>query len=86
MSAKVQGDIAAVDVTDTGTGIAPELLSHVFERGMTDGGGNGLGLYICRQIACDHGGEITINSIPGVGTTVTVMLPMYREGDVHGES
>lgn len=86
VSAEVQGDIAAVVVTDTGTGIAPELLSHVFERGMTDGGGNGLGLYICRQIVRDHGGEITIDSMSGVGTTVTVMLPMYREEGFRAES
>lgn len=86
VSVEVQGDMAALVVTDTGTGIAPEILPYVFERGMTDGGGNGLGLHICRQIACDHGGEITINSIPDVGTTVSVMLPVYIEEDVYGES
>lgn len=83
--AEGRGDMAAVIITDTGTGIAPELLPRVFERGVTDGG-SGLGLFICRQIARDHGGEIMIDSVPGAGTTVTVMLPMHREEDAHAES
>lgn len=86
VSAEQRGDIIAVIITDTGTGIAPELLSRIFERGVTDGGGSGLGLFICRQIARDHDGEITIDSVPGMGTTVTVMLPMHREEDAHAES
>lgn len=86
VSAKRRGDIAVVIITDTGPGIAPELLSHVFERGVTDGGGSGLGLFICRRIARDHGGEITVDSILGMGTTVTVTLPMHREEDAHAES
>jgi len=86
VSAEQRGDIATVIITDTGIGIAPELQSRIFERGVTDGGGSGLGLFICRQIVRDHGGEITIDSVPNMGTTVTVTLPMHREEDVHVES
>lgn len=84
--AKQDGEAVSVHITDTGTGIAPELLSRVFERGVTDGGGSGLGLSICRQIARDHGGEIAIDSIQGKGTTVTVTLPLHREEDAHAQS
>lgn len=84
--AEQRGETAAVIITDTGTGIAPELLSRVFERGVTDGGGSGLGLSIGRQIARAHGGEITIDSVPGTGTTVTVTLPLHREEDARVES
>lgn len=86
VSAKQEGEAVSVHITDTGTGIAHELLSRVFERGVTDGGGSGLGLSICRQIACDHGGEIAIDSIQGKGTTVTVTLPLHREEDAHAQS
>ena len=74
---------AEVTITDTGTGIAPELLCRVFERGVTGGEGSGLGLSIARQIARDHGGEIAIDSVPNMGTTVTVTLPLHREEDAH---
>ena len=77
---------AEVTITDTGTGIAPELLSRVFERGVTGGEGSGLGLSIARQIARDHGGEIAIDSAPDMGTTVTVTLPLHREEDAHAQS
>lgn len=86
MSVQQRGDMAAVIITDTGTGITNEILSRIFERGVTDGGGSGLGLFICRQIARDHGGEIMVDSVPGLGTTVTVTLPIYREEEAHGES
>ncbi|MGH3682026.1 MAG: sensor histidine kinase, partial [Natronosporangium sp.] len=76
------GDWAVVTVADTGTGIAPEHLSHVFDRlwradparGRTTGG-SGLGLAIARQIVTDHGGTITVDSVPGAGTTFTIRLP-----------
>lgn len=86
VSAEQRGETAAAIITDTGTGIAAELLSRVFERGVADGGGSGLGLSIGRQIVRDHGGEITIDSVPGMGTAITVTLPLYREEDAHAES
>ncbi len=86
VSTEQRGETTAVIITDTGTGIASELLSRVFERGVTDGSGSGLGLSICRQIARDHGGEITIDSVQDMGTTVTVTMPVYREEAAHAES
>ncbi len=70
-----------VSVTDTGTGIAPQDLPHIFDRfwradyarGRASGG-SGLGLAIARQIVTNHGGTITATSRPGVGTTMTVAL------------
>lgn len=85
VSAQGNGSTATVTIADTGTGIAPELLTRVFERGVTDGGGSGLGLSICRQIARDHGGEVQIDSVPGKGTTVTITLPMHTEEDAHAK-
>jgi len=66
-------------VTDTGMGIPKESLEHIFDLFFTTKPkGTGLGLAICRKILRDHGGEITIDSTPGQGTTVTISLP-YRE-------
>ena len=69
-------------VRDTGEGIAPEHLPHVFDRFYrADGartratGGTGLGLAIARTIARAHGGEIAVASVPGHGATFTVTLP-----------
>jgi signal transduction histidine kinase len=68
-------------VRDTGTGIAPEVLPHVFERfyrGAPAEGrepGAGLGLAIARWIADAHGAQIAIRSEPGRGTEVTVRFP-----------
>lgn len=64
-------------VTDSGEGIAPELLPHVFERFVRAPGssGSGLGLAIARDIVTAHGGTIDIESRQGSGTTVRLELP-----------
>jgi signal transduction histidine kinase len=71
-----------VTVEDTGTGIAPEHLPHLGERfyrvdasRTRPTGGTGLGLSICRSIVEAHHGTLTFESVPGIGTTVTVTLP-----------
>jgi signal transduction histidine kinase len=74
------GDNAFVQVTDHGIGIAPEkqsLIFERFERAVADRnlGGLRLGLWICRQIVEAHGGQITVESAPGQGSTFTVYLP-----------
>jgi two-component system OmpR family sensor kinase/two-component system sensor histidine kinase BaeS len=71
-------DELVVEVADTGTGIPPELLPHVLERFVREPGsaGSGLGLAICRDIVDAHGGQISIASEPGRGTTVTFSLPL----------
>jgi signal transduction histidine kinase len=84
-------DIAKVTVKDDGSGIAPEILPHIFERGVsgaTDASGRtsqprsmGIGLAICRQIAEEHGGAIIIKSGQGKGTEAVLTLPLYRGED-----
>ena len=79
------GDIVHISVRDTGVGIAPDEIAHVFERfyrsdqaRSRDAGGTGLGLSIARWIAEEHGGTVELVSIPGRGTTATVRLPVTR--------
>lgn len=69
-----------VRVRDTGIGIDPEQAAKVFEpfhriAGGTEASGVGLGLPLAREIARAHGGEITLESEPGSGSTFTVSLP-----------
>ena len=78
-----RGGIARVSVTDTGLGIAKEDLPILFTRfgristAQTDHlPGTGLGLYLGRQLARLHGGEITVDSAPGRGSTFTLHLPL----------
>ncbi|HWP29602.1 MAG TPA: ATP-binding protein, partial [Chloroflexota bacterium] len=71
----------AARVADTGIGIDPEDLPHVFERfyrstKVRQEGGTGLGLAIAKWIAEGHGGRITVVSTPGQGSTFTVWLPI----------
>jgi signal transduction histidine kinase len=62
--------------SDRGTGIADELRERIFEPLFTTkSSGTGLGLAIVHQIVLRHGGRITVESEPGVGTTFTVTLP-----------
>ncbi len=65
-------------IADTGCGIAPEHMKHIFEkfyRADKDMPGSGLGLHIANTIAKFHGGEIRFESQPGHGTTCKVILP-----------
>jgi signal transduction histidine kinase len=85
ISARADGESVSVTVSDTGSGISPELLPLVFERGVHDSNGasgdadgTGLGLSICKEILEDHGGEIGIESELGKGTTVTFTLPVVK--------
>lgn len=67
-----------LEVRDTGRGIEPALLPHVFDRFVkgADSRGSGLGLAIARQLVVAHGGEIVAESVPGAGTTIRVRLPL----------
>jgi signal transduction histidine kinase len=80
------GEKLEVQVADTGSGISPEDLPHVFDRfyrgdkgGSRRGGGAGLGLAIARQLVVAHGGQITVASAPGQGTTFAIELPAAPE-------
>lgn len=77
------GDWARLEVADTGVGIAPEHLPHVFDRfyradkaRTRASRGSGLGLAIVRGIAEQHGGEVTVTSDPGKGSIFTVWLKL----------
>jgi len=70
-----------ISVSDTGIGIAPEDLPDIFKRfyrcdQSRSQGGTGLGLSLARTIARAHGGDISVSSTPGVGSTFTVDLPI----------
>jgi len=75
-------DGVEIHVRDTGMGVGAEDLPHVFEpfrminpHHANSHGGSGLGLWICKRIVDAHGGDIRMESLPDVGTTVTVRLP-----------
>jgi signal transduction histidine kinase len=68
-----------LEVADTGTGMSPETLAHIFDPMFTTkqiGTGAGLGLAICEQIVRQHGGTIHVESAPGQGATFTIRLPL----------
>ena len=70
-----------LEFRDSGRGVRPDVLPRIFDPGFTTKGvgvGSGLGLAICYQIVRkDHGGEISVDSNIGEGTTFTVMLPIH---------
>jgi two-component system NtrC family sensor kinase len=71
-------DGVALAVTDTGSGIAPDVLPRVFDAFFTTkprGQGTGLGLAICRDIAKTHDGDILVESGAGAGSTFTLWVP-----------
>ena len=72
---------AVVSITDTGPGIAPEVLGRIFDPFFTTkpvGEGTGLGLSISYEIVKKHGGEITAESRSGQGATFTLRVPVAR--------
>jgi signal transduction histidine kinase len=78
-------DAIVVTVTDSGMGIRAEELEQIFEKykqsgtkSLRGGGGTGLGLYIVKQIVEAHGGELSVASIEGVGTSMVLRLPVKR--------
>jgi len=82
LSAGARDEAVTLTVADTGLGIPPEHLPHVFERffrvpGRSQGGGTGLGLAIVHDIVTAHGGTITCESEPGKGTVFRITLPAW---------
>jgi len=75
---QMEGTVDIV-VADNGTGIAPEVLEHIFEPYFTtkeEGKGTGLGMAITNRIIEEHHGRLQIETQPDEGTTVTIRLPL----------
>jgi PAS domain S-box-containing protein len=70
-----------IQVRDTGKGISPEALSRVFEPFFTSGkrNGTGLGMAICKNIVERHRGDIYLTSEVGIGTVVSIWLPLSQD-------
>jgi CheY-like chemotaxis protein len=79
------GDFVKISVTDTGVGMTPEVQARAFEPFFTTkdiSKGSGLGLPQVYGFAQQSGGRVAIDSVPGAGTTVTVLLPRARREPV----
>ncbi len=82
------GDYLRLEVSDTGSGISPEIKERMFEPYFTtkeQGEGTGLGLAVVHGIISGYGGDITTYSEPGIGTTIHVYLPC-TEAEIGKES
>ncbi|MFN2456173.1 MAG: sensor histidine kinase [Pyrinomonadaceae bacterium] len=85
VTAEHLNDRLRISISDTGIGIAPEDVARLFDkyeqarsRATRGEKGTGLGLYITRQLTELHGGEISVESTPGTGSTFTFTLPLKR--------
>lgn len=86
LRATMNAEDVSIQVSDTGAGMEPEVLAHVFERYYRGddartrrGESTGLGLAISRAIAHAHGGDLAAESTPGEGSTFTLTLPHASE-------
>lgn len=83
VSSRVDGGRIRIEVRDTGGGIPPDVLPHIFDTYYTTkaaGEGTGLGLAIAKSIVSEHGGEILVDTVVGGGSTFTVLLPIAGDG------
>jgi signal transduction histidine kinase len=77
VSTSIEGDYAVLEIEDTGRGMPSEVVDKVFMPFYTTKiGGTGLGMVFVRQIVGEHRGDISLKSEMGVGTTVTIKLPL----------
>ena len=86
VTGRADGDHVVVSISDTGSGIAPDVLPKIFDPFFTTkqiGEGTGLGLAISQQIIASHRGELRVSSEVGVGTQFDVVLPI---GTAAGEA
>ena len=81
-------DVAEIAISDQGVGIAESDIERIFERfyrvdsaRSRDTGGTGLGLSIVKHVISNHGGDIQVWSVPGTGSTFTVLLPLTKAKD-----
>jgi len=79
LNSRIEGDGVAVDVVDNGKGIPADIMPKIFDPFFTTkdiGKGTGLGLSISYKIIQQHGGQIKVDSKPGLGTKFTIWLPL----------
>ena len=77
---RVTDDTLHTEISDTGRGIAPQILERLFEPFVSHGKptGTGLGLSICKRIIEEHGGRITAHNEPGVGAVFAFSFPLRK--------
>jgi two-component system sensor histidine kinase SenX3 len=87
ITTKVENEIIEISITDQGIGIPEAEIERIFERfyrvdpaRSRQTGGTGLGLSIVKHIITKHGGEVTVWSVEGVGSTFSIRLPIIAEG------
>lgn len=87
VSLRADGEQVHAQVRDTGTGIPPHLLPHLFTpffQSENNGNGYGIGLMLSKGVVDAHGGAMEVSSEEGLGTTVTVHLPRFQLREVLG--
>ena len=86
ISAEEKSGFVEICIVDNGIGIEPDLLKKIFKietrhstTGTANESGTGLGLLLCKELAEKNGGNISIESTVGVGTTIYLSLPKGKE-------
>ena len=85
VEAEIESNFLKVSVIDTGMGIAPEDHERIFysfeqvDEAFASAGGTGLGLAVSKQLVELHGGELSLSSVLGQGSTFSLTLPLYLE-------
>jgi two-component system sensor histidine kinase SenX3 len=92
VSARAADGHVDISVSDQGIGIAENELPRVFERfyrvdqaRSRATGGTGLGLAIVKHVATNHGGTVSVWSVPGAGSTFTIRLPAVHRAQASSE-
>ena len=79
------GEMVVLEVSDSGPGVPPEVLGRIFDPFFTTkpaGVGTGLGLSLAQQILRDHGGSISVATIPGKGAKFSIEIPVSSEARI----
>ena len=81
VSLEKQENTVCITVKDSGVGLTPEQIQHIFDLDYTSKEkGLGLGLPLAHEIIKGHGGEIHVTSEPGNGTVFKILMPLYTNG------